>query len=159
MASASVSPLGATDQRQRRQGGAHAPELGVVVALPPDRGVGPDEGLLEAPAGRLGHEGLAQRVHRHPCRHLAAHMATHPVGHGKEVRRFERKVLVGSPHPAHVGGCTRVQLDHRVTSNTVEPAWSTSPLPSRCAWVMRSELTYVPLVEPRSSTHSWSLRR
>ena len=102
---------------------------------------------------------LVERLDGHPGRHLPADVAPHAVGDRIEIRALERQILIDGADPPHIGGGPRPQHRQRETSKTVEPIWSRSPLPSRTACVIRSELTNVPFVEPRSSTQSWSLRR
>ena len=154
-----VPALGAAHQRHGRERGPHATQVGVDLALVPDRGVGLREGLAQPVDRRRPLEGLVERLDGDPGRHLAADVAAHAVGHRVEVRPLERQVLVDGADPPDVGGRARPQHRQRETSKTVEPIWSRSPLPSRTACVICSELTNVPLVEPRSSTQSWSLRR
>ena len=154
-----VPALGAAHQRHGGQRRAHAAEVGVGLALVPDGGVGLREGLAQPVDGRRPFEGLLERLDGDPGRHLAADVAAHAVGDGVEVRALERQILVDGADPPDVGGGPRPQHRQRETSKTVEPIWSRSPLPSRTACVICSELTNVPLVEPRSSTQSWSLRR
>ena len=98
-------------------------------------------------------------VHRHLGRYLTADVASHPVGDREEVGTLERLILVGAPDPTDIGGGARTQYRHLVTSKTVAPTCRRSPLASLEGLAIRSELTYVPLVDLRSSTHSWSPRR
>ena len=136
-----VVAVGTADQRHRGQGGAHAPQVQVRLALLPNGGVRLGEGVTQSVGGRLALEGLLERLDRHTCRHLAADVAAHAVGHGVEVGPLERHVLVDGAHPPDVGGRAGPQHGHRDTSNTVEPIWSRSPLPRRTAWEICSELT------------------
>ncbi len=151
-----VSP---SDQGDRSERGSHPPEILVGQALAPDSSVRLGEGLAQT--GRAGGalEGLLEGLDRHPRRHLSPDMTTHAVGDGKEVRTLERDILVHGADAPDVRRRARTQHGHRATSKTVEPIWSRSPFPKRMAWEICSELTYVPLVEPRSSTQSWSLCR
>ncbi len=154
-----VPALRATHQCHGRQRRPHATEVAVRLALVPHRGVGLREGLAQPFDGRLPLESLVERLDRHPGRHLSAHVTTHAVGDRIEIRSLEGQILIHGADPPHMGGGPRPQHCQRETSKTVEPIWSRSPLPRRTAWVILSELTNVPFVEPRSSTQSWSLRR
>ncbi len=154
-----VPAVGAADQRHGRQRGAHAAQVGVGLALLPHRGVGLRERLAQAGDRRRPLEGLVERLDGDPRRDLTADVTTHAVGHRVQIGPLEGEILVDGAHPPDVGRRTRAQHRHRATSNTVEPIWRRSPLPRRTAWVICSRLTKVPLVEPRSSTQSWSPRR
>ncbi len=149
-----VVPPGAAHQRGRGQRGSHAAQVGVGLALVPHGGVGLRDGLAQPRRGRHPLESLLERLDGHPRRHLATHVAAHPVGHRVEVGTFERQVLVDGANTPDVGRRAGPQDGHRETSNTVEPIWRRSPFPSRTALEICSRLTNVPLVEPRSSTHS-----
>ena len=76
-------------------------------------------------------------------------------GDGEEVVPGRRPVLVVVPDPTDIGGDTGTQDGHRRTSKTVAPICSRSPLARRDACEIRSELTKVPFVDPRSSTQIW----
>ena len=154
-----VPALRAAHQRHGGQCGPHPPEVGVELALLPHGGVRLREGLAQPVHGRCPFEGAVQRLDGNARRHLAADVTAHAVGDRVQVRALERQILVDGADPPHVGGGPRPQHRQRETSKTVEPIWSRSPLPSRTAFLICSELTKVPLVEPRSSTQSWSLRR
>ena len=91
--------------------------------------------------------------------YLTAHVAPHAVRDSKQIAALEGEVLVGVPHPADVGGRSGAEHRHLVTSKTVAPICRRSPRASLVGFAIRSELTYVPLVDPRSSTISWSPRR
>ena len=150
---------GPAHQRHRGECGPHATEIDVDLTLVPHRGVGLREGLEQSLDGRRPFERLFERLDRDPGRHLAADVTAHAVSDGVEIGALQRQILVDVAHPSHVGGGPRPQHRQRETSKTVEPIWRRSPLPSRTACVICSEFTNVPLVEPRSSTQSWSLRR
>ena len=154
-----VLALVAADQGHRRQRGAHAPKAGVGLALLPDCGVRLRKRPAQPVHGGLAFEGPVQRLDGHSRRDLAADMAPHAVRHRVEVRTLERQVLIDGTDPPDVGSRAGPQDGQRETSNTVEPTGSMSPFPRRTALAICSELTYVPLVEPRSSTQSWSLCR
>ncbi len=136
-----VTSVVAADERHRRERGAHAPKVGVDLALVPDRLVGLGERLTQ-PRDRLGaFEGLVEGLDGNPRRHLSAHVAAHAVGHREEIGPFERHVLVDGADPPDVGRRAGPQHGHRETSKTVEPIWSMSPLPRRTAFEILSEFT------------------
>ncbi len=145
---------GTAHQRHGGERCPHAAEVRVGLALLPDRGVGLHEGLAQPLDARCPLERLVERLHGDPRRHLTADVTTHAVRDRVEVGALERQVLVHRADPADVGGRARPQNGQRETSKTVEPIWSRSPLPNRAACLICSELTNVPLVEPRSSTQS-----
>ena len=124
------------------------------LALAPDRRIRLRHRLAQAVPGPSTAEGGLQCLDGHARRDLSTGVSPHPVGHRAQVRALERHVLVDGADPADVGGRAGSQLGHRATSKTVEPTCSWSPLPRRMAWAICSELTNVPLVEPRSSTQS-----
>ena len=92
------------DQGHRREGGPHAPQLGILLAALPDHGIGLGDRLGQARAGGLAPEGHRQGVDGQPRRHLAAGVAAHAVGHGEEVRRLDGQVLVDRADQTGVGG-------------------------------------------------------
>ena len=124
-----VPALGPAHQRHGGERRPHAAEVGVGLALVPDRGVGLREGLAQPLDRRRPLEGLLERLDGDPRRHLAADVAAHAVGDRVEVRALERQVLVDGADPPDVGGRSRPQHRQRETSKTVEPIWSRSPLP------------------------------
>jgi len=146
-------------ERQRSEGRPHAAKVRVGLALVPHRSVRLGEGLPETTDRRCPLERLVERLDCDPRRHLATDVTAHAVGDGVEVRPDEGQILVDGADPADVCRRPGAQHGHFDTSNTVEPICRRSPLPSRTAWVIRSEFTKVPFVEPRSSIQSWSLRR
>ena len=81
-----VMAVVAADERHRRQRRAHAAQVGVDLALVPDRGVRLGERRPQPRDRRGPLEGLVERLDGDPRRHLAADVAAHAVGHGVEVR-------------------------------------------------------------------------
>ena len=70
---------------------------------------------------------------RDPGGHLPTDMTAHAVRHREEVVRLERQILIDAAHPSDIGGRARPQHCQRVTSKTVAPIWTRSPLPRRAA--------------------------
>ena len=91
------------DQGHRGEGRAHAPELGVVLAVLPDHSVGLGDRLGQARPGGLAPEGHGEGVDGQAGRHLAAGVATHAVGHGEQGGRLDGQVLVYRADQSGVG--------------------------------------------------------
>ena len=123
------------------EGRSHAAQFAVVLAFLPDGLIRLGEGFFEPGLGRFAAEHLEKGIDRHLGRHLPADVTTHAVGHGEEIGRLQGEILVDLAHPPDVGRRSGAEDGHRVTSKTVDPAWSTSPLPRRWACVIFSEFT------------------
>ncbi len=100
------------DQAHRGERGPHAPQLGVVLAVLPDDGVGLGHRLGQPGPGGLPPEGDGQGVDGQPGGHLAAGVAPHAVGHGEEGGGLDRQVLVDRADQAGVGGGARTEEGH-----------------------------------------------
>ena len=105
---------------------------------------------------------LAQHARRDGAGHLARLMATHAVGHGEHERLRYEVVFVRLADQPHIGGRTPGEHGmvgaHRSASKMVLPTCTRSPFTMATGRVTRTPFTWVPLVLPRSSTQTCSLR-
>ncbi len=101
------------DQSRRDHGGAHAPEVHILVAAFPHRLVGVVDGGGQPFGGGLAGELGLQGLDGGARRDLAADVTSHPVRHGEQGEALEREVLVDRAHPTHVGGRTRPEDGQR----------------------------------------------
>src|SRR5262249_32873463 len=98
---------------------------------------------------------LPERCRGEPGGDLAGLRAAHPVGDGEERRLADEGVFVAAPLPAGVGAAERLDdRDHDSYLRSVSPIRTTSPGASRRSRVTRMPFTYVPFVEPMSSSHT-----
>src|SRR5262249_31843334 len=98
-------------------------------------------------------EPLAHGVEGDLAGDLAGGVASHAVGHREDGIDGEHAVLVDGAQATDVGGGTPPQRDH-TASRTVEPTCRLSPLCRGVGALTRWLFTYVPFVDPRSSTYT-----
>ena len=91
-------------QRHGGDGGAHAPQVGVVEALLPHFPVGGFHRTDQAVRVGLGPKHRGQGLDGGAGRHFSRHVAAHAVGHGKEAGGLQGQVLVDGPDQSGVGG-------------------------------------------------------
>ena len=129
---------------------AHPVEVAVARRAGEHRCVGGRDRVAE-PASGLDRG--TQRLQRGRARDLAALVAAHAVGDRPQAEALvdEVRVLVALPDAPDIGGGTDGD-PHRPASSTVRPNCTRSPRRSFVGVAMRSPLTHVPLVDPRSST-------
>ena len=119
-----------------------------------DRVVGVDDRVADPGARRRPRRaGPRARSRWRPHRRGGRPCRRRPRTAGAGGRRRSRPRCRTATRPLGVGGRTQPARElHRVISATVLPNWTWSPLRSRVTSAIRSPLTYVPLVDPRSST-------
>src|ERR1039458_10201160 len=94
------------------QRGAHAAQLGVLLAALPDHSVGLGDRFGQPGPGRLASERHPEGLDGQSRGNLTPGVAAHPVGHREQAGRLDGQVLVDGPDQAGIGGRARPEERH-----------------------------------------------
>ena len=118
------------DEGDRGQGGAHAPQVGIVLSAVPNGPIGLLDRGDQTFRGAIALEVHPQSLDRREGRHLAAAVATHAVSHGEQRFGYDEVVLVVAANPAGVGGRPEAESRHAtLTSRAPAPCAPPAPGP------------------------------
>ncbi|SRX79242.1 hypothetical protein MPP7335_00977 [Mycolicibacterium parafortuitum] len=144
-------------EQDRRQRGAHALELGVLLDVRGDRGVAVAHRgveLTEQVSAGLVVVEVCQRGDHQLRGDLTCGVAAHAVGQRQQPGpRVDGVLVVGAHQPPVATGCISKNECHGRNSITVLPIRTGVPIGTRTAVVTFALSRYVPLVDPRSSTY------